>query len=196
MQSAHGRAKDFETPYFSYYRNKCVNLRHMRPEEILKAMWIPPDQLWRYEAIGYDYFKLLDRLATTEWNIRTLNTYIQAKPRNDLETVLGTYGAIATKQSPMAIGGDERPYPQEKLEVIPSIMSKKMVNAFSYFFDVNHPAQCDECQACFKAAATSVKFLDNAHKRAIENNREWQAQITRPSFIERLEGFHRRVQYD
>ena len=66
MQSAHSRNKGFKTPYFSYYRNKCVNLRHYYPEEIFKAMWFPPEHIDNYVAIGYKHFKLLDRLATTD----------------------------------------------------------------------------------------------------------------------------------
>ncbi|MDD3183320.1 MAG: hypothetical protein PHD48_11040 [Alphaproteobacteria bacterium] len=196
MEGAHSRAKEFKTPYFSYYRNKCVHLRHLKPEEILKAMWIPPDQLWRYEALGYDYFKLLDRLASTDWNIRVLNAYIEAKPRADLETMLGTYGVGATKNIPDPVEGDERPYPKDKLEVIPSINSEKAPKNFSYFLNEDHPVQCGDCKTCLNSASSTVKFLDEARLQAIENNRKWRTTITKMSFIEQLEGFNRRIQYE
>jgi len=196
MQGAHSRKKEFTTPYFSYYRNKCVSLRHVKPEEILKAMWIPPDQLWRYEALGYDYFKLLDRLASTEWNIRALDTYIQAKPCNSLERVLGTYGAATTKETPETVAGDASPYPREKLEVIPSISSEKASDTFSFFLDKKHPSPCGRCSVCSKAVDSIVEFSEEARMQAIENNRLWRSTITKPSFIESLEGGSKRIQYE
>ena len=40
MQAAHTRHKEVETPYFNYYRNECMNLRHHKPDEVFKAMWM------------------------------------------------------------------------------------------------------------------------------------------------------------
>jgi hypothetical protein len=140
MQGAHSRAKGFATPYFSYYRNKCVNLRHYRPEEIFKAMWIPPDQLWRYERIGYFHFKLLDRLASTTWNIRVLNAYVTQGGCENLEMLLGTYGC-APSASIAGLSRVDGPYPSEKLEVVPSIRSDTVLydHVFAYFLESKSP---------------------------------------------------------
>jgi collagenase-like PrtC family protease len=196
MQGAHSRDKGFETPYFSYYRNKCVNLRAHRPEEAFKAMWIPPDQLWRYQDIGYDHFKLLDRLATTEWNLRALRCYIEQLSMDEVQQILGTCGDVHSSLVP-PIAQEDGPYPMEKLEAIPQINtgSTSQDRLFGYFLKATHPQQCGSCMACDAEAQRTPIYDPAARQQAIENNRRWQRQITKIEFIRSIEKFNRRIRY-
>lgn len=198
MQGAHSRDKGFTTPYFSYYRNKCVNLRHYDPDEIFKAMWISPDQLWRYEELGYNHFKLLDRLASTSWNLRVLQAYLNRQPVPDMEIILGTCGAAHATAAPLPLSHDDSPYPTQKLEVIPSINSanRNYDKAFRYFLDEKHPQDCGSCRVCSHVANSSLEFPENYRKMAIANNREWQNRITKIDFIKGLDNYNKRIKYE
>ena len=76
MQGSHSKIKDISTPYFSYYRNKCVQIRNIEPEQIYKGKWIAPCDIKEYVSIGFSNFKLLDRLASTEWILNVIKIYI------------------------------------------------------------------------------------------------------------------------
>lgn len=192
MQAAHTRDKGFSTPYFNYYRNKCVNLRHHRQDEIFKAMWIAPTSLPSFERLGYDYFKLLDRNASTDWNLRALDAYVRQSD-SALELILGTYGAPSTSTQPEPCNAADGPYPTHKLEVVPSIntASRKSKTALAYFLDPRHPQDCGSCSICGQAAAPAFSPSTDYLERAIENNRTWQYRITKPAFVKSLQDYMR-----
>lgn len=186
MQSAHGRNNNFKTPYFSYYRNKCVNIRNFFPEEIYKAMWIMPQNINKYIDIGYNHFKLLDRLASTEWNLRVLKAYIEMRPINNLEILLGTYGRSHTINI-SDYTHSNIPYPINELEAIPNINSRVYNNkVIDYWYSNNHNQICGNCSLCRKLVSENVVYPTALRKKAIENNKKWQSEITKLSFIEKL----------
>lgn len=196
MQAAHTRDKNLNTPYFNYYRNKCVNLRHHKPDEVFKAMWIAPSSLAAYERLGYDYFKLLDRHATTDWNLRVLDAYLQGADTS-LELILGTYGARITTTVPEPCLPADNPYPTKHLEVIPGIRttSPQSTSAIKYFLDPKHPQECGACSICGQATQADVMFSPQHRDLAILNNRTWQSSITKPEFINSLENYTRGAGY-
>ena len=198
MQGAHSRNNGFNTPYFSYYRNKCVNLRHYKPDEVFKAMWIPPEQLYRYEDLGYNHFKLLDRLASTEWNIRALNAYLNKKSLSDTETILGTCGDMHTNSPVEPLKSVDPPYPRRKLEVIPSINTDNKTHdkVFEFFLDDQHPQRCGSCQGCSLASDSTLNFSDSHTEQAKKNNQEWQDKITKLEFIQNLQNYSVRIKYE
>ena len=192
MQAAHTRDKGFETPYFNYYRNKCMNLRHHKPDEVFKAMWIAPTLLRDYETLGYDYFKLLDRYASTDWNLRALHAYLQ-RSDSALEMILGTYGTQNTSEGPEPCDLTDGPYPTQKLELVPSISttSRGVNAAFRFFLDPKHPQECGSCSVCEHAATSGLTLPREYREQAMENNRAWQSKITKPAFIKSLRGYTR-----
>lgn len=196
MQAAHTRTKDVSTPYFNYYRNKCVNLRHRKPDEVLKAMWIAPASVGYYEALGYDYFKLLDRQASTEWITQALEAYLTGS-MSSLERVLGTYGQAATSAIPPDVLSSDGPYETSKLEVIPQIgtISTASQRALSFFVAPNHPQQCGSCTVCASAASQDVAFVPSHTEKALQNNRLWQDRVTQSPFIDALENYERDASY-
>lgn len=198
MQGAKSRANEIETPYFSYYRNKCVNLRNFKPEEIYKAMWIAPDQLQDYVALGYDHFKLLDRLASTQWNIRTLQAYISGEPMSNMEMILGTYGRKHTGKNLDELSPEDPPYPLEKLEFVPELKpaNKQAQVVRKYWIADNHPDTCGSCQSCSTVQNVSAIYPESRRKQAIEHNRIWQSSITKIPFIEKLNSeYVQRIRY-
>ena len=196
MQSAHGRNNGFDTPYFSYYRNKCVNIRNFYPDEIYKAMWIMPQNIQKYKEIGFKHFKLLDRLASTEWNLRVLKTYIEMKPINNIEEMLGTYGRKHSKNIHDYISSDV-PYPLNELEFVPKITNNALNNkTINYWYDNNHKQNCGDCKLCNNLSTNNLIYPDNIRKKVIDNNKKWQSEITKLSFIEKLNNSEiKRIEY-
>lgn len=205
MQGAHSRIKNSKTPYFSYYRNKCVNLRHYYPEEIFKAMWFPPEHIDNYINIGYKHFKLLDRLATTHWNIRSLKAYIDKKSPDNLELILGTYGRASNieKFLPL-VSSNDTPYPIEKLELVPKIKninherSKTLLNIwYSPHHQYSTPLGCNSCEICKHLSKINLSFPKKKREIAKKNNRIYQKEITKLEFIEKLNNSYvQRINYE
>ncbi len=196
MQSAHGRNNGFNTPYFSYYRNKCVNIRNFFPNEIYKAMWIIPQNITKYINIGYNHFKLLDRLASTEWNLRVLKTYVEMQPVNNIEEILGTYGRSHTTNIP-DYSVSNIPYPINILEAIPKIDSKvSNKKIIDYWYSDKHNQICGSCSLCDKLVSENIVYPIELRRKAIENNKKWQSEITKLSFIEKLNNSKiKRIEY-
>lgn len=182
MQASHSKLKEQATPYFSYYRNKCVKIRAIHPEQIFMGKWIAPQDIKKYTDIGYYNFKLLDRLATTEWILNVINIYIEQKRSNNLEEILGTYGRksnIATYAS----GVDDATYPIDDLELVPDITQSE---GHPYWFLDKHQFNCLNCNLCQSFVEKQLSFPENVRDMTIQNNENWQNRITKRNFIVQL----------
>lgn len=193
MQGSHSRNSRIKTPYFSYYRNKCVNIRNIRPEEIYIGKWISPVDIPKYIGIGYENFKLLDRLATTEWILRSIEIYLEQKRESHLEEILGTYGSKSNIDTEISNNDlNDEIYPREQLELIPEISH---INNKAWYF-TNHNNDCMHCSLCQKAADDGLVFPESKRHQFIQKNQIWQSQITKSSYIRKLNsGRIQRIEY-
>lgn len=182
MQASHSKYKEFVTPYFSYYRNKCVKIRTIHPEQIFMGKWIAPQDIEQYTAIGYNNFKILDRLATTNWILNVMRIYIEQKKSSNLEEILGTYGRKTNIDTYIA-GIDETTYPIERLEAVPCITQEKGI---PYWFSEKHLLNCSNCHLCQSIIDKQIVFPENVRNISISNNEIWQNKITKRNFIELL----------
>lgn len=184
MQGSHSKNKDVKTPYFSYYRNKCVNIRNIHPEEIYMGKWIAPNDISKYVEIGYENFKLLDRLASTEWILNAMNIYIKQERTTHLEEILGTYGCECNIGSAAEeLKDSDNVYPREKLESVPSINYE----CNEYWFSDSHKFNCGRgCNLCKKMSDEGLSFPEDIRESYLENNRQWQNKVTKLDFIEKL----------
>nr|WP_288826734.1 U32 family peptidase [uncultured Clostridium sp.] len=193
MQGSHSKHKETKTPYFSYYRNKCVNIRNLRPEEIYSGKWIAPVDIPKYMEIGYENFKLLDRLATTEWIMKTIEIYLEQSRTSHLEEILGTYGSKSNIHASVSDGPLEKAlYPREQLELIPEIshVDNKL------WYSADHTDNCTHCALCRHAADKGLIYPEDKREQYIENNRRWQSRITKLPYIKALNlGEIQRIEY-
>ncbi|SHK12002.1 Peptidase family U32 [Anaerocolumna jejuensis DSM 15929] len=193
MQGSHSKHKETKTPYFSYYRNKCVNIRNLRPEEIYSGKWIAPVDIPKYMEIGYKNFKLLDRLATTEWIMKSIEIYLEQSRTSHLEEILGTYGSKSNIHAAVSDGLLEQAlYPRDQLELIPEI--SQVDNKIWY--SANHTDNCMHCVSCRHAADKGLIYPEDKRHQYIENNRRWQSRITKLPYIKELNhGEVQRIEY-
>jgi collagenase-like PrtC family protease len=61
--------------FLDFYLWQCTRRRLLHPELFLMSRWIRPEDLHRYEALGYDEFKIIDRSRSTPWLLRAVKAY-------------------------------------------------------------------------------------------------------------------------
>lgn len=61
--------------FLDFYLWQCTRRRLLHPELMLMSRWIRPEDLSRYEAMGFDEFKIIDRSRSTAWLLRATRAY-------------------------------------------------------------------------------------------------------------------------
>jgi collagenase-like PrtC family protease len=61
--------------YLDYSLSKCMQIKATTPVEVIKAPWIRPEDLSRYEEIGFHHFKIAGREKGAEWVLRAVAAY-------------------------------------------------------------------------------------------------------------------------
>lgn len=78
---------------FDYiYVKRCAQDRVNKPESWLIADWIRPEDLYLYEEIGYDYFKIIDRATPTDIMIMRAKAYTNRKYDGNLLDLIQHWG--------------------------------------------------------------------------------------------------------
>lgn len=79
--------------YLDYSLAKCTQLKSASPVEVIKAPWIRPEDLYRYEKIGITHFKLGGREKGREWILRAVAAYAARQYSGNLnDLVIGLDG--------------------------------------------------------------------------------------------------------
>jgi len=79
--------------YVDYSLAKCNQIRAASPVEVIKAPWIRPEDLAKYEEIGFTHFKLAGREKGRDWLLRAVAAYAGRRYSGNLnDIVLGLEG--------------------------------------------------------------------------------------------------------
>ncbi|MFQ5814731.1 MAG: U32 family peptidase [Anaerolineae bacterium] len=79
--------------YLDYSLAKCTQMKSASPVEVMKAPWIRPEDVCKYEKMGFSHFKLAGREKRGDWILRAVAAYSTRRysgPLNDL--VIGMDG--------------------------------------------------------------------------------------------------------
>jgi collagenase-like PrtC family protease len=77
------------TPFYSH---RCMIQRCENPENLLKLAWIRPEDLIRYNNIGYNIFKIQGRQAAENGNIlKTVEAYMMREYNGNLMLLLDCF---------------------------------------------------------------------------------------------------------
>ncbi len=88
------RCGNGDGPILDYCVLECLHTKLNDPTEMLRSQWIRPEDLWHYEEIGIEKFKLVDRARSTEWILRVVDAYTKRKtPSNNLLDILNAVGS-------------------------------------------------------------------------------------------------------
>lgn len=90
--------------YLDYSLTKCTQMKSMTPVELIKAPWIRPEDLWRYEELGFTHFKIAGRERGREWILRAIVAYAGRKYAGRLnDIVLGFDGIDPFGEFPVSL---------------------------------------------------------------------------------------------
>ncbi len=88
---AHGSA-DGDGFFIDYCFLNCTRRRIEEPAEIIRSAWIRPEDLHRYERIGFTTFKLLERGIPSEDLLKRVRAYSERSFSGNLLELLLPYG--------------------------------------------------------------------------------------------------------
>ncbi|HXG52758.1 MAG TPA: U32 family peptidase [candidate division Zixibacteria bacterium] len=90
--------------YLDYSLAKCIQVKSMRPVEMVKAPWIRPEDLSKYEAMGFARFKLAGREKGREWILQAAAAYAARSYRGKLnDLILGFDGVDPFGEFPVGL---------------------------------------------------------------------------------------------
>jgi len=130
--------------YFDYSLAKCTQIKSQSPVELMKAPWIRPEDLCRYEAIGFTHFKLAGREKGSEWILRAVAAYTAREYRGPLNDLIIGFDGI------------------EPFGKFPVSLDNTRLNGFIDFFQKKDCRQgCDRCDHCEEWLARAVSIDGN-----------------------------------
>ncbi len=80
--------------YLDYSLARCTQIKAERPVELMKAPWIRPEDLHKYENLGFTSFKIAGREMGGEWVLRAVAAYSARKYTGNLNDLLIGFGGI------------------------------------------------------------------------------------------------------
>ncbi len=80
--------------YLDYSLAKCTQMKSTSPVELMKAPWIRPEDISKYENLGFSSFKIAGREMGGEWVLRAIAAYAHRKYTGNLNDLIIGFGGI------------------------------------------------------------------------------------------------------
>lgn len=130
--------------YLDYSLAKCTQIKSTSPVELIKAPWIRPEDISRYEEIGFTHFKLAGREKGSEWIVRAVAAYASREYRGKLnDIVLGFDGIDPFGEFPI------------------SLDNRRLDGFIDFFKSKDCRLGCDGCDHCAQWLARAVSADGN-----------------------------------
>lgn len=157
---SHGSQREKGEPFLQYPFLSCTLMKLQNVAELIKAPWVRPEDLYRYEELGIQYFKLAGREKTTEWLLRCAKSYFSLRHDGNLLDII----AIATPTT-----SDLAMLCEKKIEAefrdIELYIDNNALADFLEFFEtstINCESSCGAsgtgCRYCYEVATAAIKF--------------------------------------
>jgi collagenase-like PrtC family protease len=135
--------------YFDFCQVSCTTEMLSRPEQLIRARWIRPEDLRHYERLGFAKFKLSGRQMPTAWIARMVRAYAARSHRGNLGEILS--GATTSP------GRDLRFH----------IANDQLDGFLEHFRTRDCARDCTACDYCKTVAARAVSIPDQNTARCI-----------------------------
>jgi hypothetical protein len=175
-----GHASQGWHPAKGYYVDYCIVSCTMQklgdPEQVIRARWIRPEDLHRYEELGFERFKLSGRRMSTAWLTRAAAAYARREYPGNLVDLLdgSTPGVDPDMRSPqyaMVLSGADFLRSEKLLAlgqffpVRPAIDNKALDGFLEPFETRDCATGCDRCSYCKTVAERVVRIDEGEAKR-------------------------------
>ena len=162
--------------YIDYCIINCTMQKISEPEQLIRSRWIRPEDLGRYEALGYQKFKISGRRMSTTWLSRATAAYAQRRYDGNLADLLngvtpGVDPDIRSPQYETLLSGAEF-LQAEKLvalgqffPVTPFIDNRALDGFLDYFEGQDCVTGCADCTYCEAVAKRAVHMDEQETKR-------------------------------
>ncbi len=179
--------------YIDYCKLSCSIRRLKNPVEFISSDWIRPEDIKLYESLGFDSFKVVDRIAgTTEM----INSIVQAYHRRYFEGNLLDLFPSLSEKGPLKRGlmrifryffrpfsinifkarklGGLRGQNKEKVY----IDNRALDGFLEKFFKIDcRSISCEECGYCNSIAQKAVKFDEAERQKSIARYEETEEDL-------------------
>lgn len=167
----HDSQNTFNNPlkYFSYCRFNCKQKAAQDPYELIRGMWIRPEDTHFYEDIGFTKFKIIDRLKDTKWLLNAIDAYYNRSYKGNLSDILCSFDTfekdqVKTKRiSDDDINEENVQNLREFWDLKPYIDNNKLeeINFLNFFIENKTDCRnrkCSDCGYCQKVANEVVRI--------------------------------------
>jgi collagenase-like PrtC family protease len=166
--------------YTHYYSFKCLGEHFLeKPQEILRATYIRPEDLHHYESLGFDNFKLVDRNRSTDWILNVLLAYTNRKYDGNLAEILSLFSALGRADNSQMQTFSDVTIDRigELRKSLPAIMdvfidNKKLQGVFENMQRINCETQvCDvTCNFCKRTAQEIISINGKIRTHQLMDN--------------------------
>lgn len=174
--------------YFSYCRFNCKEKVAEDNSELIKGMWIRPEDIHYYEDIGYKKFKIIDRLKETDWLINVINAYFNRSYTGNLSDILCSFDTYQKEviNTPKIniddINVDNIQDLKKYWDLKPYIDNKKLTELnFLEFFTKNkndcRKIKCSDCKYCEEVASHVLKIDKSNMSNVVFNLKAVKAKM-------------------
>lgn len=174
--------------YFSYCRFNCKEKVAKDNSELIKGMWIRPEDIHYYEDIGYKKFKIIDRLKETDWLINVINAYFNRSYTGNLSDILCSFDTYQKEviNTPKIniddINVDNIQDLKKYWDLKPYIDNKKLTELnFLEFFTKNkndcRKIKCSDCKYCEEVASHVLKIDKSNMSNVVFNLKAVKAKM-------------------
>jgi collagenase-like PrtC family protease len=153
-----------------YCKLSCQRMKLINPAEIIKSRWIRPEDVGRYDDMGIDYLKIIERFRSTESLTNIFEAYENRNYSDNLAKLLSLphEGASLPPNLDMIERPDliETDKMMEQLEVLREPFTEKLyidntkLEGFLDYFekvDCLH-MDCDQCGYCEGVASQAISI--------------------------------------
>lgn len=123
------------------YNAYCNRYKLNHPSDFLSQDWIRPEDIYRYEKIGIEYFKIAGRATSTSRVIKTANAYIDRSYEGNIFDLISTYYPFTDR-----VEEQRNPNSNSKTGNPLYIPNKKLDEIMDILYKCGHI--CDECNKC------------------------------------------------
>lgn len=147
--------------YIEYCWYSCMKARLENPIELIRSIWIRPEDLSRYEDLGIENFKIGDRTASSEYILKTVKAYSNRRLEGNLMELFN----IPMHVIKFTLAKYTRPGFNPALPYI----DNRTLDGFLDFFETKSCSQsnCNECRYCDKLSKKAVKITPEVLETAV-----------------------------